>query len=344
MIIGLTGSLSAGKGSVSDFLKKKGFVYTSLSNELREFAREHKIELTRKNLQDLGNRLREEKGPGVLANLIIKKINNQMFENVIVDGIRNPAEVYALKQMKNFFLVSVDAPPQIRFKRMVERNRESDPTSWEGFIEVDQRDKGIGESSSGQAVGKCMEMAEINFINDGELEFVERKVEDLYDNILKKVPRPSWDEYFMEICMSVAKRATCDRGKSGSIIVKDKQILVSGYVGSPVGLSHCDEVGHQMKEVTHEDGSVSQHCMRTNHAEQNAICQAAKLGIPIEGATVYCKMTPCSTCAKLIINSGIKRIVCEKRYHRGQESEEMFREAGIQLDVLNEEVENYKNQ
>ena len=343
MIIGLTGSLAAGKGSVSDFLKKKGFVYTSLSNELREFAKEHKIEITRKNLQDLGNKLREERGPGVLANLIIEKINNQNFEKVIVDGVRNPSEVHALKGMKNFFLVSVDAPAQLRFKRMIERDRESDPKTWEEFIQVDQRDKGFGEGLNGQAVGKCMDMADFTFINDGDYEFVERKVEDLYNHILKKIQRPTWDEYFMDICLAVAKRATCDRGKSGCVIVRNKQILVSGYVGSPIGLPHCDEAGHQMKAVIHEDGSTSQHCMRTTHAEQNAICQAAKLGISIEGATIYCKMTPCSTCAKLIINSGIKRVVSEKKYHKGKESEEMFKKAGIQLVILNDEIESYKN-
>ncbi len=98
--------------------------------------------------------------------------------------------------------------------------------------------------------------------------------------------RPSWDEYFMEITQSVAKRATCDRGRSGCVIVKGKQILVSGYVGSPKGMPHCDEVGHQMKTMRHEDGSETKHCVRTTHAEQNAIAQAAKLGVAIDGANV----------------------------------------------------------
>ena len=107
--------------------------------------------------------------------------------------------------------------------------------------------------------------------------------------------RPHWDNYFMEICDTVAKRATCGRGRSGCVIAKDNRILVTGYVGSPAGLPHCDEVGHQLKQMIHEDGSVTQHCVRTVHAEQNAICQAAKNGISIEGATLYCRMTPCRT-------------------------------------------------
>ncbi|MEM9424428.1 MAG: cytidine/deoxycytidylate deaminase family protein [Spirochaetota bacterium] len=143
--------------------------------------------------------------------------------------------------------------------------------------------------------------------------------------------RPSWDAYFFEVCAAIAKRATCDRGRSGCVIVKDKQILATGYVGAPVGLPHCDEAGHLLKRVTHDDGSVSTHCMRTVHAEQNAICQAAKFAGGLEGATLYCSMTPCRSCAMMIINIGICKVVAGKRYQLGSESEEMFARAGIEL-------------
>ncbi len=159
-----------------------------------------------------------------------------------------------------------------------------------------------------------------------------------------KHERPSWDEYFVGITEAVAGRATCDRGRSGCVIVKDKQILVTGYVGAPKGMPHCDEVGHQMKTMRHEDGSETKHCVRTAHAEQNAIVQAAKRGVSIDGSTIYCKMTPCSTCAKMIINSGVVRVVCEKRYHAGGESEEMFKQVGLKLDFIDENIENYENQ
>ena len=160
----------------------------------------------------------------------------------------------------------------------------------------------------------------------------------------KKYIRPSWDEYFMEIANTVAKRATCDRGRSGCVIARDKQLLVTGYVGSPNGMAHCDDVGHQMKQMVHEDGATTQHCVRTVHAEQNAICQAAKLGISLEDSTLYCRMTPCRTCAMLIINCGIKRVVCEKKYHAGKESEEMFKLAKVSLEFMNDEILQYKNQ
>lgn len=159
-----------------------------------------------------------------------------------------------------------------------------------------------------------------------------------------KYLRPSWDEYFMEVARAIARRATCDRGRSGCVIARDKQLLVTGYVGSPRGLPHCDDVGHLFKKVIHEDDSISTHCVRTVHAEQNAICQAAKLGIALQGSTLYCRMTPCRTCAMLIINCGIERVVCEFRYHAGTESEGMFKEAGVTLDYVSTDTLKYDMQ
>ncbi len=156
--------------------------------------------------------------------------------------------------------------------------------------------------------------------------------------------RPSWDAYFLQLADSVASRATCDRGRSGCVIVKDRQILVTGYVGSPRGLPHCDDVGHMMKKVLHEDGKITQHCVRTVHAEQNAITQAARRGIALDGSTLYCRMTPCRTCCMLIINCGIERVVCERKYHAGAESEAMFAEAGIALEYVYDEVQKYDSQ
>jgi dCMP deaminase len=156
--------------------------------------------------------------------------------------------------------------------------------------------------------------------------------------------RPSWDEYFIKLVEEVAQRATCDRGKSGCIIVKDKRILCSGYVGSPPGFPHCDEDGHLLKKVIDDDGTVRQHCMRTIHAEQNAICQAAKYGIPLEGTTLYCTMEPCRVCAMLIISVGVKKVVAKKRYHAAGETRELFKKAGVQLAVLENEVETYDDQ
>ncbi len=146
----------------------------------------------------------------------------------------------------------------------------------------------------------------------------------------------------MSIAELVGSRGTCARGRSGCVIVRDKRILVTGYVGSPAGLPHCDDVGHEMNRVLNEDGTESEHCVRTAHAEQNAVAQAAKIGISIDGSVLYCHMVPCYICAKILINSGVKKVVALKDYHRSKRTKEVFAEAGVKLQVLNKEVEDYK--
>jgi len=156
--------------------------------------------------------------------------------------------------------------------------------------------------------------------------------------------RPTWDEYFMDVMEAVSKRATCDRGRSGCVIQRDNVILSTGYVGSAAGSPHCDDVGHLMKEIVHEDGSRSQHCMRTAHAEANAICQAAKNGVSVNGATLYCRMTPCRNCAMLIANCGIRRVVVQTDYHGVSESAEILENAGVKLEMLSTEPPKYDRQ
>ena len=133
--------------------------------------------------------------------------------------------------------------------------------------------------------------------------------------------RASWDEYFMNIARVVATRATCDRKHVGAVLVRDKTILSTGYNGSIRGLPHCSEVGHMM-----EDG----HCVATVHAEANAIIQAAKNGVAIEGATIYTTASPCWPCFKLIGNSGCERIVFGE-FYRDNRVFDFARQLGIEL-------------
>ncbi len=135
--------------------------------------------------------------------------------------------------------------------------------------------------------------------------------------------RPSWDEYFMAITRAVATRATCSRRSVGAVIVKDKRILATGYNGAPIGLRHCD----------HRDGGDLRdgHCARSTHAEQNALVQAARHGIAIAGGTIYCTDHPCLTCAKLLINAGLQRVVYEASYP-DELAAALLREAAIPLD------------
>jgi dCMP deaminase len=136
--------------------------------------------------------------------------------------------------------------------------------------------------------------------------------------------RASWDEYFMAIGREVATRSTCDRKHVGAVIVRDKMILATGYNGSIRGLSHCDDEGHMM-----EDG----HCVRTVHAEANAIVQAARNGVRLEGADIYVTASPCFGCFKLIANAGLSRIVFGE-FYRDERIFKLSELIGIKLEHL----------
>jgi len=138
--------------------------------------------------------------------------------------------------------------------------------------------------------------------------------------------RSSWDQYFMDIARQVATRATCDRKHVGALLVRDRIILSSGYNGSIRGLPHCDEVGHMM-----ENG----HCVATVHAEANAILQAAKNGVSVDGATIYTTASPCWPCFKLIANTGCNRIVYGE-FYRDMRIFEFAAKLGIELVALGE--------
>jgi dCMP deaminase len=125
--------------------------------------------------------------------------------------------------------------------------------------------------------------------------------------------RPSWDEYFMDITRRVATRTTCLRRSVGAIIVRDKRILSTGYNGAPRGLAHCEEAGCLRERLGIPSGQRQEIC-RGLHAEQNAIIQAALYGTPIDGSSLYCTTQPCVTCAKMIINAGILRVIYENPY------------------------------
>lgn len=143
--------------------------------------------------------------------------------------------------------------------------------------------------------------------------------------------RPSWDEYFMEIARQVATRSTCLRRHVGAVVVREKRILCTGYNGAPRGLEHCDVVGCLREQMQIPSGQRQEIC-RGLHAEQNAIIQAALHGVSIEGANIYVTHQPCITCAKMIINAGIVRVVCATSYP-DELSREMLAGAGIALEV-----------
>jgi len=182
MLIGITGSIACGKEAVSRYFIDKGFTHFFISQELREELKSRNIEVTRKNLQDLGNELRLKEGKGVLAKRMRKKLGKG---DCIIDGIRNPAEVEEFAKEKDFILIAIDAPQKTRYERSIYRAKTSDAESWEHFLEMDKRDFGE-DIDSGQQVGKCMKMANFKIINDSNLDNLYKRLDKLYMEIKNK--------------------------------------------------------------------------------------------------------------------------------------------------------------
>lgn len=134
--------------------------------------------------------------------------------------------------------------------------------------------------------------------------------------------RPDWDSYFTQIAQAVATRSTCDRAHVGAVLVREKRILATGFNGSPKGLEHCDEAGHLM---------VEGHCVRTIHAETNAIIQAALHGVSTKGATCYVTHYPCIHCTKTLINAGIKKVVYAQGYRVDENARAFYEQAGVEV-------------
>lgn len=145
--------------------------------------------------------------------------------------------------------------------------------------------------------------------------------------------RPTWDQYFMEMAELTAKRSTCMRRSVGAVIVKDNRAIATGYNGAPRGIAHCEDRGGCLRQqMGVPSGQRHEICMAL-HAEQNAIIQAAAMGHSIEGGTIYVTHQPCAICAKMIINSGIKRIVIKEGYP-DELAASLIAEAGLKIERI----------
>ncbi|MEX2017454.1 MAG: hypothetical protein WD876_03195 [Candidatus Pacearchaeota archaeon] len=182
MIIGLTGRIASGKAEAAKYFIDKGFEYYTISQMVREVVSKIEIPIMRESLQDVGNLIRKYEGSGGWIKRIIKRLDFK--KNYVIDGIRNPGEIEELKKFKDFYLVSVDVPVDIRFERVLRRNKLSDPKTWELFVKADERDFGVNEINTGQQVGKCMAVADFKIVNDGTLNDLRVKIEQIYKNIM----------------------------------------------------------------------------------------------------------------------------------------------------------------
>lgn len=179
MYICLTGHILAGKGAVSEYLRSKGFAKFVYSDILREELKKRSLEINRDNLVSVANELRAEHGPSVLSKKIVEKIKRDGIQDAVIEGSRNPAEIQELKDSLNCAVLSIEAQREIRFKRMLSRNRDDDPKTFEEFIKVDERDLGKDQPSTGNQVQKCIDMADYHIENNGSLEDLHRKIDSL---------------------------------------------------------------------------------------------------------------------------------------------------------------------
>ncbi len=327
MILGLTGRNGAGKGEVAHLLQDRGFAYLSLSDVIREELVRRGRDLTREELIRVGRELRARFGDGHLAQHLRSRIEPD--RDFVVDSFRHPSEVQVFRDRSDFFLLNVEARSEIRFERIRERARESDPPSLEEFRQLEQREA-ASEESHGQQLDACTSLADAIVENNGTLEELHREMSRLLSRLMKQVQRPDWDDYFMRMARVASLRSNCIKRKVGAVIVQDRRIISTGYNGTPRGTRNCFEGGCARCNNLASSGTQLEECL-CSHGEENAITQAAYHGVSVKGALLYTTFAPCLMCTKMIINAGIAEVVYSQEYPLNDTSFKLLQEAGVQI-------------
>ncbi|MBI4126154.1 MAG: AAA family ATPase, partial [Deltaproteobacteria bacterium] len=229
MIIGLTGKNGAGKGEVVKFLAESGYATHSLSDILRDELKTRKHAVTRENLITMGNELRATYGASVLAERTLKRL--PLEANAVIDSIRNPFEVEALRQRDDFFLIAVIADPKVRFERTKQRARENDPTTFEQFLEVEARETTSSDPKV-QQLDKTETLADAKVPNNRTIEELRQHARKVVNQLSAKLERPDWDQYFMGIARVAALRSNCIKRRVAAVIVRDQRVISTGYNGT----------------------------------------------------------------------------------------------------------------
>lgn len=327
MTIGVAGPYGSGKSAIVEFLKSRSFCATSLSDEIRAEVAERGLTETRERMIEVGTELRRSGGPAVLAERVVRRFMPD--RNYVVDSIRHPAEVAALRSAgPNFFLIWVDADESVRLDRIVGRARPGDPGSLDRLRELEGREAGSDDVSSQQldAVRECRdELIE----NCGSIDDLHSAVQGLLGARLY-FERPEWDDYFLSIARVVASRSNCVKRKVAAVITQDRRIISTGYNGTPKGVRNCNEGGCKRCAAFGPGGEGLGECV-CSHGEENAITQAAYHGVSVKGGTMYTTYCPCLLCTKMIINSGLAEVVYNAEYPMGDFSLALLGEAGIDI-------------
>lgn len=325
MIFGLTGTNAAGKGEVARLLVDGGFQYFSLSDEIRNELRVRGLEPGRDTMIEEGRRLRRDGGADTLARRVVRRFTQG--RNQVVDSVRNPEEVRFLRTCRDFFLLVVDAPVEVRFERARARMRTGDPTDLAGFQKAEERESNSTDPEA-QQLPATRALADYTIVNDAGIEELTARVKAVFRDAAARCSRPDWDRYFMEIAEVVSTRSSCAKRHAAAVIVRDRRIISTGYNGTPRGVANCSEGGCERCLSLSASGVDLGECL-CSHAEENAIVQAAFHGVSVRGATLYSTFQPCVLCSKMILNSGIAEVVFRDSYPLPPAASHLFEEAGV---------------
>jgi dCMP deaminase len=327
MILGVSGLNGAGKGEVVRFLTERSFYPLSLSDVIREELARQGLSETRERMIETGNALRHAEGEGALAERLARKLAPD--RNYVIDSVRHPAEVAALRaRTSRFKLVWVDADAKVRFARVRSRGRPGDPTTPEELARLEARELESRDPAAQQLLA-VRELADFRVRNDGSLETLRQALHEILgDNLFFE--RPSWDEYFLSIARVVSARSNCVKRRVGAVIAVDRRIVSTGYNGTPRGVRNCNEGGCPRCNAFAEGGTRLDECL-CSHAEENSITQAAYHGVSVRGGMLYTTFCPCLMCTKMIINAGLAEVAFNAEYPLGDVSLALLREAGVKV-------------
>lgn len=330
MILGIAGPYGSGKSAVVGFLSEASFTALSLSDVLRRELQKRGIAETRERMIELGNELRRREGPDALVKRLLPRMTDD--RNYVVDSIRHPEEVAALRRLgRAFRLIWIDSDSRMRIERLRERARSGDPRDLSELRAFEMRELGSDDSRS-QQLDAVRALSDEELVNEGSLDDLREAVRQILARNLY-FERPGWDVYFMSIARVVASRSNCVKRKVAAVVTVDRRVISTGYNGTPRGVRNCNEGGCARCSSFGPGGAGLGDCL-CSHGEENAITQAAYHGVSLRGATLYSTYCPCLLCTKMIINSGISEVVYSGEYPLGEISLRLLREAGVQVRQL----------
>jgi dCMP deaminase len=307
MIIGITGTLAAGKGTIVEYLESKGFKHFSVRSYLTKEVEKRNLPLNRDSLVEVANDLREKNSPSYIAEELYREAK-EVGGDVIIESIRTEGEIRALKSKGNFYLFAIDADAKTRYPRAIQRGSATDSISFETFVQNEEREWTNTDPTKGN-LRRCIELSDFQFTNNGSLDELFDQIDEALKtlegktkNVTMRQDYISWDEYFMGVSLLSGRRSKDPSTQVGACIInEDKKIIATGYNGAPRGID--DEDFPWSRDGDFLETKYAYVC----HAELNAILNATQTSL--KNCTIYVALFPCNECAKSIIQSGIKKVV-----------------------------------